>query len=287
MKFDLIYYRNDIPKLIDNWEIFTEYWIEEEIKNIFIDFDEINSAVLPEPLRRFYQMGLNQLLESGQDRILSLDQLEITDNKLMFAAENQAVWLCHTEIHGYNPPIWIEDEDGTTKLNDSLAEFLITLSLQEMVMSSKKSISHLNLLDKLKNEKPNVLQKIWSGSTPWKFKDENWRILNFWIYKDEYLIMQSDSSEEAICASKNDKYLDFQSINQPDPASPLGSQAKQRQRTGALPGNSLEHVNAAEFGAGDQGAVNHREAQDAAGKGHSLHFFSAQGVVGDDAAVGG
>lgn len=64
--------------------------------------------------------------------------LVMDDGKLLFAIENQGVWRCGTEPDGDDPPVWYRLDDGPwIRFCDSLAQFLVTLCLQETVFNSQ------------------------------------------------------------------------------------------------------------------------------------------------------
>ncbi|MEO1353640.1 MAG: hypothetical protein AAFW84_33625 [Cyanobacteria bacterium J06635_15] len=119
---------------------------------------------IPSPLREIYKFAGNypvlntQQLRSPnwdcglfgpQDKLLAVDQLEITGNRFRFIHENQNVWLCETLINQEDPPVYSNSlayEFGDDKFREvcsSLSHFLTTFCLQEVFFGSR----HLFCID--------------------------------------------------------------------------------------------------------------------------------------------
>jgi hypothetical protein len=110
---------------------------------------------LPSALREVY-CGLGALIEmerseirsggrapfAAQDTLVPLRKLERVDGMVEFVWENQGCWSCRTPLDQEDPPVYSDAGDcyyespGFLKVCDQLSHFLITLSLQEAVMSS-------------------------------------------------------------------------------------------------------------------------------------------------------
>jgi hypothetical protein len=79
---------------------------------------------------------------AAQDALIRVRELEFVDGMVEFAWENQGCWSCRTPLEQEDPPVYSNAGDcyynrpGFLKVCDSLSHFLITLSLQEAVMSA-------------------------------------------------------------------------------------------------------------------------------------------------------
>ena len=102
---------------------------------------------------------------SGQDHLYGPSELDVHGGQVTFAVENQANWTCRCALGVENPPvlcdartIWDPDARGFEVVNDALDNFLITLCLQEAVMSS---LTLLSVDDDWK--RPVELRPLWLG----------------------------------------------------------------------------------------------------------------------------
>ncbi len=88
---------------------------------------------------------------STQDHLIPFEFLRVQDSRLLFASENQGCWQAFTETTGQNPPVWfVAEEDEPVLEHPSLANFLVTLCLQEMTMGCPILYAGEELPDKLK-----------------------------------------------------------------------------------------------------------------------------------------
>jgi hypothetical protein len=110
---------------------------------------------LPKPLRQIY-CGLGGLIEmersdihsggrrpfAAQDVLVKVDELERMDGMVEFAWENQGCWSCRTPLEQDDAPVYSDagecyyERPGFLEVCNKLSHFLITLSLQEAVMSA-------------------------------------------------------------------------------------------------------------------------------------------------------
>ncbi len=106
---------------------------------------------LPRPLTRLYdefgklidmESSSHRLPFATQDALVSSDRLKHIKGMCEFAWENQGNWSCRFPLGMSDPPVYSDAPDlwesrpkGFVKVCDSLEHFLITLSLQEAVMS--------------------------------------------------------------------------------------------------------------------------------------------------------
>jgi hypothetical protein len=110
---------------------------------------------LPKPLHQVY-CGLGGLIEmersdvrsggrepfAAQDALVRPCELKRMEGMVEFAWENQGCWSCRTPLEQDDPPVYSDAGDcyyqrpGFLEVCASLSHFLITLSLQEAVMSA-------------------------------------------------------------------------------------------------------------------------------------------------------
>ncbi len=104
--------------------------------------DKLSAVQLPLPLRLLYgQLGNmpgshdSPFPFSTQDHLVPFELLRVENSRLWFAAENQGCWQAYTELNGDDPPVWfIADATDPVLEHPSLANFLVTLCLQELTM---------------------------------------------------------------------------------------------------------------------------------------------------------
>lgn len=104
--------------------------------------DKLAAVPLPRPLELLYGKLGNMPNDreqpfpfSTQDHLVPFEMLRISESRLWFAAENQGCWQAYTETNGADPPVWfIADESDPVLEHPSLANFLVTLCLQELTM---------------------------------------------------------------------------------------------------------------------------------------------------------
>lgn len=131
--------RNNPEKLLGVLERFTKWWFfPPDSEETGVSEERLSLVSLPKPLRTLYAFagewpgGVYESIFSHQDHLLPFECLEIRDGKLVFAFENQGVWLVATETHGDDPPVYLSDDGEPFKLLcDSLAQFLVTFCLHE------------------------------------------------------------------------------------------------------------------------------------------------------------
>jgi hypothetical protein len=119
------------------------------------DSPGLDAALLPDDLPdglRLIYCELGALVEmrepgptpfAGQDGLMPLSWLKRIDGMIEFVVENQNIWTCRCPIGRGDPPVYSNAPDtlefggtGFQKVCDSLNHFLITLCLQEAVMSA-------------------------------------------------------------------------------------------------------------------------------------------------------
>lgn len=114
-------------------------------------------AGLPESLAKLYREfgGLLERREggsrgpfSGQDHLCAPSRLELEGGVVTFAVENQGNWSCRVALGEPDPPVqsdarslWDPAACGFEPVCSSLSHFLVTLGLQEAVMSAKFLVS--------------------------------------------------------------------------------------------------------------------------------------------------
>src|SRR5688500_2141695 len=133
----------DSPQhLIDSLIAFVE--VTHGIRRWYgIAAEKIGSVSLPRPLAQLYgSLGNMPGFESRpfpfwqQDRLLPFELLSVENGRLLFAVENQGCWRAYTEQSGDDPPVWFTIEEGQPEIeHPSLANFLVTLCLQELTLA--------------------------------------------------------------------------------------------------------------------------------------------------------
>ncbi len=126
---------------------FCEEWYSEEIPGY-----EIPQGSLPGPLHHFYTLFGNLLMaesklgnpRSGQDYHVLPERIAVKNGLIRFAGENQDCWGCYIpeDFDGDAIPVLSDagalykDGYGIQPVGSDLTQVLITLTLQEIIMSS-------------------------------------------------------------------------------------------------------------------------------------------------------
>ena len=127
---------DSLMNFVDDWEgIRSWYGVSEE---------KLNAVPLPQPLARLYGALGNMPGSDGrpfpfwhQDALLPFELTRTEQGRLLFAFENQGCWNALTETTGDDPPVWIvAGEDEPVLKHPSLANFLVTLCLQELTLGA-------------------------------------------------------------------------------------------------------------------------------------------------------
>lgn len=119
--------------------------------------EKLAAVSLPRPLELLYGKLGNMPNDrerpfpfSTQDHLVPFELLRTRDTRLWFAAENQGCWQAYTEIKGDDPPVWFTaDESDPVLEHPSLANFLVTLCLQELTLGCPLLYAGDNLPSKL------------------------------------------------------------------------------------------------------------------------------------------
>jgi hypothetical protein len=112
---------------------------------------------IPPPLRAIYEIAGNWPVPNAeqwrpprwipglfgpQDQLLPLEQLVVKGGRFKFIHENQGVWSAETLINEADPPVFSDastidgTDEGMREVCPSLAHFLTTFCLQELVFGS-------------------------------------------------------------------------------------------------------------------------------------------------------
>ncbi|QDV16360.1 hypothetical protein Pan153_09870 [Gimesia panareensis] len=127
---------DSLINFVDDWQgIRSWYGVSEE---------KLNAVPLPQPLARLYGALGNMPGFDGrpfpfwhQDYLLPFELTRTEQGRLLFALENQGCWSALTEPTGDDPPVWIIAEpDEPVLKHPSLANFLVTLCLQELTLGA-------------------------------------------------------------------------------------------------------------------------------------------------------
>lgn len=160
--------------------------------------DEELPQDLPPALTRVYRK-LGGMLEVGtgrngwefpfrtQDRLCTIEQLKWEDELVEFAWENQGNWSARCRYDADDPPVlcnaadvWSDSPQGFEQVCDSLQHFLITLSLQEALFSSRWRVKLDVAPDELKTPvNPLWLEGcyVWKEPSHWFYSTANGKIL--------------------------------------------------------------------------------------------------------------
>lgn len=150
---------NDPQHLIDSLIAFVE--VTHGIRPWYgISSEKISSVSLPRPLARLYgSLGNMPGFENRpfpfwqQDRLLPFEFLRVENGRLLFAVENQGCWRAYTEPSGDDPPVWFAIEEGRPEIeHPSLANFLVTLCLQELTLACPILYAGEGFVEKLEAE---------------------------------------------------------------------------------------------------------------------------------------
>lgn len=127
-----------------------EWWFGPETEPDF-DVAALEAMAIPEPLKRLWRRAgfWRNAFESNQDAIWSPSKGDGLDDlgRLRFAWENQGNWSCVTEPEGEDPPVWSDASGEWQKVNDSLADFLLTAGLYALVMQDWDSDEETSVVE--------------------------------------------------------------------------------------------------------------------------------------------
>jgi hypothetical protein len=137
---------------------FMDFWAGPRRPEFGEPAEELGKFSLPEPLRRLHEFAgrwpgrpfgdtdFFLVPFACNDRLRRVQHTEVgADGKIMFLAENQGVWNCHTLTTGDDPPVWKttfqQRKNGKWISRDklicrSLSSFLTTFVLRELVFGS-------------------------------------------------------------------------------------------------------------------------------------------------------
>lgn len=144
--------------LIDSLISFVEVW--HGLRSWYgVDAEKLAESPVPMPLSRLYATLGNMPGEEDrpfafwhQDRLLPFEWLETKGDRLQFAVENQGCWRAYTALTGRDPEVWLAfEEDEPEVRHPSLANFLVTLCLQEITLSSDVLYAGDGLIGRLKS----------------------------------------------------------------------------------------------------------------------------------------
>lgn len=163
-------------------------------------------SYIPKPLNDIYQFagnwphprdnrdcnflpGNQPIIFQEQDCLWGLGSLKESDGRIGFAVENQGNWICQVEPNTDDPPVFCNagevcgDSDGYEIVCDKLSHFLVTLCLQELVMSCK----HVGTLsdDKIEESCDLELTPLWLNGY-YVFKEPTH---SFWCSDNKLLLM--------------------------------------------------------------------------------------------------
>jgi hypothetical protein len=144
-------------------------------------------------------------LFSHQDHLLLAPELSDRDNSFDFLTENQRCWTCATIVDQVDPPVYIHnaesiDVQGRKLISDSLARFLTTYALQELVFELDFLINSTFETKEVLNMNVRI-QELWMNET-YTWGEGN--RYNFWLIDDNCLLM--DCSITCLATDDPDKF---------------------------------------------------------------------------------
>lgn len=166
----------DNENCIQNLKDFMKLWLGKTLPEYGLSKSEVPDY-MPKPLRELYLFCGNWphpvedvdnpetidledkqpgIFQHGQDILMGVNNIERNNGRLTFLFENQGNWTCEVEENNDDSPVysdaatvWDENATGQEIVSRSLANFLVTFCLQELVYNSKFMGT---LDDKLKKE---------------------------------------------------------------------------------------------------------------------------------------
>jgi hypothetical protein len=137
--------KNNPQKLLTILERFTRWWFAEPPDDeTGVSQERLQHVNIPTPLKRLYSFagewpgGTWESIFSHQDHLCPFECLHERDGKIVFAWENQGVWIVATDFNGDDPPVYLSIDDGPfEQFCDSLSRFLVTFCLHESVFGAE------------------------------------------------------------------------------------------------------------------------------------------------------
>lgn len=198
---------NPIPSLLE----FIQQWVPDLADRHRVSPTEIPSFV-PPPLRAIYELAGNwpvpyqQQSQSPswigglfgtQDHLLPLDQLNIEEGRFEFLVENQGVWICETNTHAEDPPVYSNSSsldgnyDDISIVCDSLSHFLTTFCLHELLFGSPYLFTAESAPNKVGQLVKEALTPLWLDGQ-YVYPDAKY---SFHLCRGEVLIMTIKSED--------------------------------------------------------------------------------------------
>ena len=143
-------------------ESFIVFWRGPRLEAQGESESRLNSHSLPISLLRLQKFAgrwtcphpdLNEDVQifAIQDHVRTLDQLEISDGKLIFLDENSGNAVAATLPQGDDPPVWVAECLGLKHrgpwriVSDSLSETLVSIALQELFYGSSRCLADTSI----------------------------------------------------------------------------------------------------------------------------------------------
>jgi hypothetical protein len=192
--------RNDPVHLLHSLKTFLRVWHDDLQDWYGIAPEKLAATPLPDPLRRLYTFAGNGPGENfwcspfaHQDYLLPFELLYQSEDRLHFAGENQGCWTCCTALEGDDPPVWFrEGNENWQLLEDTLAQFLVTLCLHETVFGAACKGSGTNLNQRFRDAGRHVAPLWLNGAYPPPIRHHSFH------YAGQVLIM-----DDTWCATNN------------------------------------------------------------------------------------
>lgn len=177
---------------------------------------------LPKTLREFYLLvGNHHAINASHNRLLSVDCLEIEDNKLLFYEENQCAfyWAVDlSDIKKDDPPVWqgqlIIGQEELEWYHDAgrLSDFLLIMLCWQSVMGGLPLTGIAGNVDK------SVVQKVKSNFSLLEISEavENFSGFQIYLDKGKIICLSKNNEETSIDAGASDeeKFLEIEDLLQ-------------------------------------------------------------------------
>lgn len=195
--FEFQAHKNDPRKLMTVLERFTRWWFAApDEDDTGVSPERLELVDIPTPLKRLYSFagewpgGTWESIFSHQDHLAPFECLQEKDGKLIFAWENQGVWVLATDRTGEDPPVYLAVDDGPFQLfTNSLSQFLVTFCLHESVFGAA-SLSAVDDLRSTNTAHNKIPIPLWLDAPyPWALEEPS--VVSFYLV--DGCVLQMDS----------------------------------------------------------------------------------------------
>lgn len=199
-------------------DLYPSFTPEDGVSNEEIERTEkVYEFHLPKVLREFYLMvGNHKAINYSHNRLLSVDSLEIEDNKLLFYKGHQGIcyWAIDlSDIKKGNPPVWIGQLiEGQDELEwyldfETLSDFLLVMLCWQSVMGG---LHYVGLTDKVEET---VTQIVKNNFSPLEF-EENFSGFQVFTGKGKVICLATGNQKTSVYAGASDeeKFIEIEDL---------------------------------------------------------------------------